>query len=159
MTKDLNFEKVNLENFDVFFNFVNKLAEYEKQGCLDEKVKHRLEKEVFSDKPRFQAHLVKYNDEYVGYFIILDTYSTYQGLPTLYLEDIFVLEKYRGKGIGQKIFEFCVDKASNENYGRMEWCVYNWNKPAIGFYRKNKASMLDKTYYRFNKEEIKKFSK
>jgi GNAT superfamily N-acetyltransferase len=159
MNDDLNFEKVNPDNFDVFFNFVKKLAEYEKQGCLNENVKNRLEKDAFSKNPRYEAYLARYNDEYIGYFILLDTYSTYQGLPTLYLEDLFVLDEYRGKGIGQKMFEFCVDKANNENYGRMEWCVYNWNKPAIGFYRKNKASPLDKTYYRLNREQIKEHKK
>ncbi len=159
MNNDLYFEKVKPDNFDVFFNLVNKLAEYEKQGGLDENVKNRLEKDAFSNNPRYEAYLAKLDDEYVGYFILIDTYSSYQAKPTLYLEDLFVLDEYRGKGIGQKMFEFCVDKANKEDYGRMEWCVYNWNKPAIGFYRKNKASALDKTYYRLNKEQIEEFKK
>jgi len=82
------------------------------------------------------------------------TYSSYLALPTLYIEDIFVIEGWRRTGIGKKMFEFCARQAKNRGCGRMEWCVYNWNIPAIKFYRKLKATRLEKTYYRLDKKQI-----
>lgn len=157
MTEKILFERVNNENFDDFFDMVKTLAEYEKQESLDYETKRRLKKDALSKTPRFEAYLVKLKNRYVGYFIFFMTYSSYQALPTLYIEDIFISEEERRKGIGQKIFNFCVKLAKEKNCGRMEWCVYNWNKPAINFYKKNNATLLNKKYYRLTKEQIKNF--
>lgn len=158
MAEEIVFEKVDDGNFDEFFSLVEKLAEYEKQNQLDKQVKLRLKQDALSEKPRFEAYLTKLNNRYIGYFIFFMTYSSYLALPTLYLEDIFVLEELRGKGIGQKMFQFCIQQAKEKDCGRMEWCVYNWNKPAINFYKKNIATRLNKTYYRLTREQIEDFS-
>lgn len=157
MAETIIFEKLNDENFDSFFDLINKLAQYEKQEPLDEQIKIRLKQDSLSENPRFEAYLAKLNNEYIGYFIFFMTYSSYQALPTLYIEDIFVLEEERRKGIGQKIFDFCIKLAREKDCGRMEWCVYNWNKPAINFYKKNNATLLNKKYYRLTKEQIENF--
>ncbi len=154
MTKKLSLEKINNENFDEFFKLIKKLAEYEKQESLDENVKKRLKNDGLSDNPKFKAYLAKYENEYVGYLIYFMTYSSYLALPALYLEDIFVLKQYRRNGIGQKMFDFCIKKAHENKCGRMEWCVYNWNKTAIKFYEKNNAKKLNKSYCRLNKKTI-----
>ena len=156
MVEDVEIEKINSKNFDIFFNLVKKLAEYEKQEPLDDTIKLRLKKDICSNQ-KIEAFLTKYEEKYVGYMILLFTYSSYIALPTLYIEDIFVLEEYRKGGIGQKMFDFCINKAKVSNCGRMEWCVYNWNKPAICFYKKNNATCLDKKYYRLTKEQIKDY--
>lgn len=158
MTEKIVFKRVNNKNFDVFFNLVKTLAEYEKQEPLDFNIKRRLKKDALSKTPMFEAYLTKLKSRYLGYFIFFMTYSSYQALPTLYIEDIFVLEEERRKGIGQKIFDFCVKLAKEKGCGRMEWCVYNWNKPAINFYKKNNATLLNKKYYRLTKDQIEKFS-
>jgi len=157
MAEKIVFEKLNDENFDDFFNLIKKLAEYEKQEPLDEQIKIRLKKDSLTKKPRFEAYLTKLNSGYIGYFIFFMTYSSYLALPTLYIEDIFVLKEHRRKGVGQKMFQFCVQQAKEKGCGRMEWCVYNWNKPAINFYKKNNATLLNKKYYRLTKEQIENF--
>jgi len=157
MSEELKIEKVKSENFESFLSLIDKLAEYEKSNPPDNAARKRLRQDALSNKPIFGAYLGKIKDEYVGYMIIFMTYSSYLALPILYLEDLYVLEKYRKKGIGQEMFDFCVKIAKEKGCGRMEWCAYNWNKTAISFYEKNNANRLDKTYYRLNKEQIDRF--
>ena len=110
-----------------------------------------------SENPRFEAYLVKDQGQIVGYLFFYMTYSSYLALPTLFIEDIFVLEGLRGKGIGREIFRFCVQQAKERGCGRIEWCVYNWNTPAMKFYEKLKAIRLEKTYYRLIMEQMEHF--
>ena len=152
--KEINFEKVNTINFNEFFNLINKLAEYEKQKILDEKIKNRLKSDICSKKPIIEAYLTFFNEKCVGYFIYFFNYSSYQARPVLFIEDIFLLEEYRRKGIGKKMFNFCIQKAKEKKCGRIEWCVYNWNTPAIKFYDKLNATKLDKSYYRLVQEQF-----
>ena len=79
------------------------------------------------------------NNKIVGIAIYYFKYSTWKG-KCLYLEDIFVLEKYRSNGIGQMLFESVVNVYKKLGLRKMEWQVLNWNKRAIQFYEKNKAS-------------------
>jgi GNAT superfamily N-acetyltransferase len=82
------------------------------------------------------------------------TYSSFLALPTLYIEDLFVLEKYRRMGFGQQLFNLCVRQAKEHGCSRMEWNVLTWNKPAIRFYEKNKAKRLDWYFYRMTQKDI-----
>ncbi|MEF8878864.1 MAG: GNAT family N-acetyltransferase [Candidatus Thermoplasmatota archaeon] len=148
-------ESVDYDNFEFFTDLIKKLAHYEKQNPPDRDALKRLKQDYF-DNRRFKAFLARYGEEYVGYVIFFMTYSSYLAKPTLYIEDIFVDKEYRRRGIGQKMFDFCVKQAEKHDCGRMEWCVYNWNQSAIDFYRENNAELLDKKYYRLNREQIEK---
>ena len=64
---------------------------------------------------------------------MLETYSSFLALPTLYLEDIFVLSEYRGHGAGAALFRATVAEAERRGCGRMEWAVLDWNRPGTGF--------------------------
>jgi len=154
MNQKLIFDRVVHKNFNDFISLVKKLAEYENQNPPDSQAECRLRKDGLSESPKFEAYLVKKQGKIVGYLIYYMTYSSYLGLPTLYIEDIFVLEEKRRKGIGRNMFEFCVHQAKNRNCGRIEWCVYNWNTSAIKFYEKLQATRLDKTYYRLDTKQI-----
>ena len=78
----------------------------------------------------------------VGYAIVFETYSSFLALPTLYLEDIFVLSEYRRHGIGLKLFRYCCAEARRRGCGRMEWVVLDWNKSAIRFYNRLGAKRM-----------------
>lgn len=154
MSKDLKIEKLTEKNFEYFISLIEKLAEYEKSNPPDKEAKIRLKKDALSEKKFFEAYLGKINEKYVSCVVFFMTYSSYMAKPILYLEDIFVLDEYRKQGIGQKMFDFCVKKSKEKGCGRMEWSVLNWNEPAINFYEKNKATRLDKSYYRLNEDQI-----
>jgi GNAT superfamily N-acetyltransferase len=72
----------------------------------------------------------------------------------LFLEDIFVLEEYRGQGVGKKMIEFIKENAKREGCGRIEFTVLKWNNVAQQFYEKNKAQRLDWLLYRITKEDF-----
>jgi len=157
MNQKIVFERAVHKNFDDFISMVKKLAGYEKQDPPDSQAEVRLKKDALSKNPKFEAYLVKEQGKILGYVIFYMTYSSYLALPTLFIEDIFVLEGWRRKGIGGKMFQFCVQHAKERECGRIEWCVYNWNTPAIKFYENLKATRLEKTYYRLNKKQMEHF--
>ena len=76
-------------------------------------------------------------------------FSTFLGKPGLYLEDLYVLEEFRHKGVGKTILKYLCSKAMQCGYGRVEWSCLNWNKPSIDFYLNMGAEALnDWTVYR-----------
>jgi GNAT superfamily N-acetyltransferase len=148
-------EKVDEETFDDFLGLIEKLAEYEKLAPPNEQAKQRLRRDCLSDKPKYQAFIGKVGDKYVSYIIYFFTYSSFLALPTLFLEDIFVLEEYRRNGMGEKMFDFIKATAKREGCGRIEFTVLTWNKSAKKFYEKNKAKCLEDWYfYRLVKEDF-----
>jgi GNAT superfamily N-acetyltransferase len=81
-------------------------------------------------------------------------YSSFMARPVMYLEDIFILEEHRRKGYGGAMFDHAVSEAVENGYGRMEWCVLDWNEPAQRFYEKNDAERLGWYFYRLPREEM-----
>ncbi len=148
-------EKVSSENFGAFLGLITKLAEYEKLSPPDEQAKERLKRDCLGDCPKYQAFIGRIGELPVTYVMYFFTYSSFLALPTLFLEDIFVLEQYRGKGVGQQMFSFLKEKARQEGCGRIEFTVLKWNKSAQIFYEKNKAkSMEEWFFYRLMKEDF-----
>ncbi len=147
-------EKVNSENFDDFLGLISKLAEYEKLAPPEEEAKMRLRKDCLSCNPKYQAFIGKMGDKYVSYVIFFFTYSSFLALPTLFLEDIFVLEQYRRKGVGKQMFDFLKETAEREDCGRIEFTVLKWNTSAQEFYEKNGAKRLEWFFYRLVKEDF-----
>ncbi len=147
-------EKVNSENFDDFLGLITKLAEYEKLAPPEQEAKIRLRRDCLSDKPKYHAFLGKVGGKYVSYVIFFFTYSSFLALPTLFLEDIFVLEQYRRKGVGKQMFDFLKETAKREGCGRIEFTVLKWNKSAQEFYEKNKAKRLEWFFYRLGQRRL-----
>ncbi|MFZ1786404.1 MAG: GNAT family N-acetyltransferase [Ferruginibacter sp.] len=73
--------------------------------------------------------------EVVGFALCYIRYSTWKG-TRLYLEDLLVTEKMRGKGVGKLLFDTLIEEAKNRKYSGMMWQVLDWNEPAINFYKK-----------------------
>ena len=158
MKQDLIIEPIKNSNFDEFLKLIVKLAEYEKLTPPDEKAKIQLRKDGLSKKPKYEAYVGKINEKYVGYIIFFMTYSSILAKQTLYLEDIFVLNEYRKKGIGQKLFNFIISKAKERNCGRIEWHVLDWNQVGIKFYEKNNAKLLSNwLLYRLTSDQFDDF--
>jgi GNAT superfamily N-acetyltransferase len=140
-------KKVDGENFDAFLGLIDKLAEYEKLAPPDRAARQRLRQDCLADKPKYQAFLGKAGNQYVSYVIYFFTYSSFLAQPTLFLEDIFVLEEHRGNGVGEKMFGFIKETAKREGCGRIEFTVLKWNKSAQEFYHKNGGKCLDDWFF------------
>ncbi len=148
-------KKVTAETFEDFLGLINKLAEYEKLSPPNPESQERLRRDCLGETPKYQAYIGKIGGAPVSYIIYFYTYSSFLALPTLYLEDIFVLEEYRRDGVGKEMFDFVKEIAKTEGCGRIEFTVLKWNTSAQDFYAKNKARCLDDWFfYRLVKEDF-----
>lgn len=147
-------EKVCAGNFTEFISLIRNLAEFEHLVPPDAAAEERLRADALGKNPRYEAYLAKCGEYAAGYVTFYFTYSTFLARPTLYLEDIFVPEKFRGQGIGHHMLSFCRGIARDRGCGRMEWMVLDWNEPAIRFYTKSGAKKLDWYVYRLDREDL-----
>ena len=74
-------------------------------------------------------------DEPAGFAVFFHTFSTFLGVPGLYLEDLFVESRFRGRGFGKKLLAFVAHQAVTRGCNRFEWAALDWNEPALEFYR------------------------
>lgn len=129
-----------------FIKLVLALAKFESLKPPTSEGRRRLVRDIF-EKRKLSLNLAFVEGNAVGYALYFFTYSSFLARPTLYLEDIFVLEEYRGKRMGLKLFRSCVREAKKNGCGRMEWNVLTWNSNAIRFYEKLGANRLKEWYY------------
>jgi len=121
---------------------IQSLADFEKLNPPSSAARKRLIRDTFGKRKRYEALLAEIGKKPVGYAMIFETYSSFLALPTLYLEDIFVLPEYRNRKIGLRLFRQCVREAKRRGCGRIEWVVLDWNVNAIRFYEKLEARRL-----------------
>lgn len=139
----------------LILTFIKELAEYEK--LLDQVVttKSILKETLFMREKVARVIIGYYNNNPAGFALYFYNFSTFLGVPGIYIEDIYVREDFRGKGIGQKMLRFIAQIAQKEDCGRVEWSVLDWNQSAINFYLKLGAMPKDEwTTYTLNKEAI-----
>lgn len=143
---------VTRERFDDLIALVVMLAEYEKLEPPSPAARERLCEDICGKKPRIEAVLaVDERGQALGYAIMLETYSSFLALPTLYLEDIFVREDARHLGAGSKLFDHVVEQARRRGCGRVDWQVLDWNMLARDFYEhRGAASMKEWMLYRID---------
>jgi GNAT superfamily N-acetyltransferase len=142
---------------ETILSLVRALAEYEKLPPPDRDAEKRLLRDLFSARPRLDCYVAEAGSRAAGYAFVLETYSSFLALPTLYLEDLFVLPEYRGKKTGYALFKAMVGEAVRRGCGRMEWTVLDWNEPAINFYKRSGAKQMKEwLLYRLVREDMKK---
>jgi GNAT superfamily N-acetyltransferase len=97
---------------------------------------------------------------HVGLALYYFTFSTWTGLPTLWLEDLFVPEELRGSGIGSALLKRLAKIALDKGCGRMEWTVLDWNEPSRKFYYSLGAKSMDEwTTFRLTPKELRELAK
>ena len=121
---------------------VDALAAYEKLDPPNAAAKARLINDILSPHPRLDAFLAELGGKAVGYAFVFETYSSFLALPTLYLEDLFVMPEHRSKRVGYALFLAMVGEAHRRGCGRLEWAVLDWNQLAIDFYKRFGARHL-----------------
>ena len=100
-------------------------------------------KALFGTEPAAHALLAFVDDVPVGLALYFYNFSTFLGKRGIYLEDIYVEPKYRGRGIGSTLLKRLARIAKEQDCGRMEWSVLTWNQPSINFYHRLGAVTLD----------------
>jgi GNAT superfamily N-acetyltransferase len=145
------------DDAQTILSLVRGLAAYEKLDPPDADAEARLIHDMFSTPPRIQAYLGECDGIPAGYAFIFETYSSFLALPTLYLEDLFVLPEFRGRKLGYALFSTMVGEAYSRGCGRMEWSVLKWNRLAIDFYERLGANELkDWSVYRLVRDDMEK---
>lgn len=140
----------------VLLRLVDALARYEKLAPPDDHARVRLIDDLSGERPRFEAYLAELDGAAAGYAFVFETYSSFLALPTLYLEDLFVLPEFRGRRIGYALFTAMVREAFHRGCGRMEWTVLDWNRPALDFYVKTGATKMNEwQLYRLVRDDMK----
>ena len=131
------------ERFDDFVGLIEALADYERLPRPDAAAIARLRADAFASRPRFEAALALDDaDRPIAYAIWFETYSSFLAKPTMFLEDLFVLEPARGSGAGGTLFEFVRQLGEERGCGRMDWNVLDWNTPARDFYDRRHAQWM-----------------
>lgn len=127
--------------------FIKGIARYEKMENEVIATESKLHEWLF-EKQVAQVVFAEVEGKAVGFALFFHNFSTFVGKAGIYLEDLYVMPEYRGKGYGKALFLHLVNTALELGCGRMEWVCLNWNTPSIEFYKSMGAISLDewKTY-------------
>ena len=154
--KNLTIRTASKNDAPLIVAFIKKLAKYEKLIDNLKVNKLKIEKTIFARKEA-EVLIADLNKKPVGFALFYKTYSTFLGQANMHLEDIFVDEEMRNKGIGKQMFKVLSMIALKRNYQRFEWSCLSWNKPSLKFYKKLGAKTLDEwLVHRLGPEEMKK---
>jgi GNAT superfamily N-acetyltransferase len=134
----MNIRKGKIEDMPRVLELIQELAAFELQPDAVEITVSDLERDGFGANPLFQILVAEVDGKIPGIALFYNRYSTWKG-KTIHLEDLIVSEKYRGSGIGMKLYQAVMEEAKNQNVRRVEWNVLDWNVPAISFYEKTGA--------------------
>lgn len=146
---NLKIRKAKKSDSEGILRLITELALFEKLNPPDKKAQARLVKHAFSPKPFFEIIIALDGKTPIGYAFYFFTYSTFLAKQTLYLEDIFISENYRGEGAGEKLFSELIKIAKKKKCGRLDFTVLDWNKKAMKFYHRLGAKALKEwVYYR-----------
>lgn len=146
----------------VLIALITALADFEHLPPPDPEAIDRFTEHGFGANPKYEAWLaiVTENDDpkstlAVGYALFFETYSTFLLRPSLYLEDLFVLPDYRGRGIGKALLNHCIGLARERECGRMEWACLDWNTKAQAVYEGMGAKKMQEwLLYRLVREDF-----
>ena len=157
------FREAREEDCALILSFIKGLAEYEK--LLDEVVATEdiLREWIFEKKKAeviFVCEEDKEVDKEVGFALFFHNFSTFLGRAGIYLEDLFVLPEYRGRGYGKGLLKKLAEITLERGCGRLEWVCLDWNKPSIDFYLSIGAKPMDDwTIYRLTGDTLSDFAK
>jgi GNAT superfamily N-acetyltransferase len=139
----LRLREATADDVPLILRLIRELALYERDPGAVVASEADLLRDGFGPLPLFQVLLAEWNGEAAGFAFWFFNYSTWLGRKGLYLEDLFVLPRLRGAGIGRALLAQLGRIAQRERCGRVQWQVLDWNEPAIGFYKSLGAEVME----------------
>ena len=156
MQEDFNIRTAVPADAELILSFIKKIAEYEHMSDDVVATEALLEEWIF-DRKKAQVLFALQEGKEVGIALYFYNFSTFLGRAGIYLEDLFVLPEYRGKGYGKGLLKKLAAIAVEEGCGRLEWSCLNWNRPSIDFYLAMGAvPMKEWTVYRLTGETLRR---
>lgn len=155
----MNIRKATSNDAVIILELIKELALYEKAEeevlCSVADIRERL----FGADAKAFALIAEKDNKVHGYAVYFYNYSTWLGKNGIYLEDVYVRPAYRKQGTGKALLKYVASIAVNENCGRFEWAVLDWNRPAIDFYESLGArAQKEWVNYRLSGEKLKQFA-
>jgi GNAT superfamily N-acetyltransferase len=138
----MNIRKGNPEDMEAVLGLIQELADFEKEPQAVIVTVEDLVRDGFGPTPLFQVFVAEKEKEIMGIALYYYRYSTWKG-KTIHLEDLIVKEKMRGTGLGYALYSEIIKQGKKDKVRRIEWNVLDWNTPAIEFYEKSGAKILD----------------
>ena len=155
----MDFRFANKKDCGKILDFIKQLAEYENMSS-DVVATEELLKEWIFERQKAEVIFALENEKEVGFALFFHNFSTFLGRAGIYLEDLFVLPEYRGKGYGKGLLKQLAKIAVERGCGRLEWSCLDWNKPSIDFYLSLGAVPMDEwTVYRLTGDTLIEMSK
>ena len=152
---NIEIRKANVKDIGIIFNFIKKLADFEKSPKEVTTNPHLIKKKIFQKNSNIFSLIALNNDEPVGFVVYFFNYSTWTGKKGLYIEDLFIDPEIRRCGVGSRIMKSLSKIAINNDCARMEFNVLDWNEDAIKFYQKfNAKPMKGWTIFRIERNSI-----
>ena len=156
MSDKLSFRFAQRKDAALIFDFIMRIAEYEKMTDEVLNTPEMVEKQLF-DEHRAEVIFAMVDGREVGFELFFYNYSTFTGKPGIHLEDIFVLPEFRGCGYGKALLKKLAAVAQERCCARLEWVCLDWNRPSVDFYLSLGARPMDEwTTYRLAGEALAK---
>lgn len=144
----INYRYATEQDVSLILYFIRSLAEYEHMADEVVATEALLQEWIF-EKRKAEVIFALEDGKETGFALFFHNFSTFLGRAGIYLEDLFVLPEYRGKGYGKELIQTLARIAVERGCGRLEWWCLDWNTPSIEFYRSLGAVPMDEwTVYR-----------
>ena len=138
----MNIRKGNPDDMKAVLGLIQELADFEKEPEAVVVTVEDLVRDGFGPAPLFHVFVAEVEKQIMGIALYYYRYSTWKG-KTIHLEDLIVKEKMRGTGLGYALYSEIIKQGKKDKVRRIEWNVLDWNTPAVEFYEKSGAKVLD----------------
>ena len=157
--KEFKLRFAEKEDTSLILGFIRELAIYE--DMLDDVLAtEEVLMESLFEKKSAEVIIGEYEDKPVAFALFFHNFSTFLGVPGIYLEDLYVKPEMRRKGLGEIMIAYVAKLAIERNCGRFEWSCLNWNEPSIKFYKSMGAVPMDQwTVHRVSDEALNQLAK
>jgi GNAT superfamily N-acetyltransferase len=139
----ISIRTASIDDVPHILGFIRALAEFEKLSHLMSATEFDLREHLFGAQRVAEALIGSFDNHPVGYALFFTTFSTFLAKPGVWLEDLFVMPDHRGRGVGRALLRAVANVAIERKCGRLEWSVLDWNQPAIDFYHRAGATIMN----------------
>lgn len=139
----LSIRSATAADLSLIARFIRDLADYEKLAHEVRFDEAALGQKLFGERPYAEVVIGELDGAPQGFALFFHNFSTFEGKPGIYLEDLFVRPEARGSGLGKALLAYLAKLCTERDCARLEWSVLDWNDPAIGFYKGLGAKLMD----------------
>lgn len=154
MTGNFEIRFAQPQDVPMILHFINQLAQYENMSDQVVATQELLHEWIFVQK-KAEVLFAEEAGKPIGFALFFHNFSTFLGRAGIYLEDLFILPEYRGKGYGKQLLKRLAQITLQRGCGRLEWACLDWNQPSIDFYLSLDAQRMEEwTVYRLTGDTL-----